>query len=118
MGLVVLSVILLASCGQIRLPIPGGLQAVPVDIALAWQTGALRVDGAPGRPTLSAWALGSVAMAAPFQALATLLNHTCERLKFMPIVIGPVSSDQCRRISVVRAVLLEQGCEVVGFEQG
>ncbi|MEB3155808.1 MAG: NCS2 family permease [Cyanobacteriota bacterium] len=45
-GLAVLAVILVAYYGQIRLPIPGGLLAVLVGIALAWGTGLLQVDGA------------------------------------------------------------------------
>jgi AGZA family xanthine/uracil permease-like MFS transporter len=45
-GLAVLAVILLAYYGQVRLPIPGGLLAVLVGIALAWPAGLLRVDPA------------------------------------------------------------------------
>ncbi len=45
-GLAVLAVILMAYFGEVRLPIPGGLLAVLVGIALAWATGLLRIDAA------------------------------------------------------------------------
>lgn len=45
-GLPVLAVILLTYYGQVRLPLPGGLVAVLLGIALAWSTGLLRPDGA------------------------------------------------------------------------
>jgi AGZA family xanthine/uracil permease-like MFS transporter len=43
-GLAVLAVILMAYYGNVRLPLPGGLLAVLVGIALAWATGLLQVD--------------------------------------------------------------------------
>ena len=45
-GLAVLAVILVAYYGRVRLPLPGGLLAVLVGIALAWTTGLIRVDAA------------------------------------------------------------------------
>jgi AGZA family xanthine/uracil permease-like MFS transporter len=45
-GLAVLAVILLAYFGDVRLPLPGGLLAVLLGIALAWSTGLLRPDAA------------------------------------------------------------------------
>ncbi|MFM7394466.1 MAG: NCS2 family permease [Cyanobium sp.] len=45
-GLAVLAVILVAYYGRVRLPLPGGLLAVLVGIALAWSTGLIRVDAA------------------------------------------------------------------------
>jgi len=45
-GMAVLAVILVAYFGQVRLPLPGGLLALLVGVALAWATGLLRVDGA------------------------------------------------------------------------
>jgi AGZA family xanthine/uracil permease-like MFS transporter len=43
-GLAVLAVILLTYFGDLHLPLPGGLLAVLLGIALAWATGLLRVD--------------------------------------------------------------------------
>jgi len=45
-GLAVLAVILVAYYGSVRLPLPGGLLAVLVGIALAWATGLIKVDAA------------------------------------------------------------------------
>jgi AGZA family xanthine/uracil permease-like MFS transporter len=45
-GLAVLAVILLAYFGSVKLPLPGGLLAVLVGVALAWATGLLQVDAA------------------------------------------------------------------------
>jgi AGZA family xanthine/uracil permease-like MFS transporter len=45
-GMAVLAVILVAYFGQVRLPLPGGLLALLVGVALAWATGLLQVDGA------------------------------------------------------------------------
>ena len=43
-GLAVLAVILVAYFGAVRLPLPGGLLAVLVGVALAWATGLLQID--------------------------------------------------------------------------
>ena len=45
-GLAVLAVILLTYYGQVRFPLPGGLLAVLLGIALAWGTGLVRLDQA------------------------------------------------------------------------
>ena len=45
-GLAVLAVILLAYFGSVKMPLPGGLLAVLVGVALAWATGLLQVDAA------------------------------------------------------------------------
>jgi AGZA family xanthine/uracil permease-like MFS transporter len=48
-GLAVLAVILVAYFGNVRLPLPGGLLAVLVGMALAWATGLLAIDPAAWR---------------------------------------------------------------------
>ena len=52
-GLAVLAVILLAYFGQVRLPLPGGLLALLVGVALAWATGLLRLDAASWQSNLA-----------------------------------------------------------------
>ena len=48
-GLAVLAVILVAYFGEVRLPLPGGVLAVLVGVALAWATGRLSIDAASWR---------------------------------------------------------------------
>lgn len=65
-GLAVLAVILVAYFGSVRLPLPGGLLAVLVGVALAWASGLLQVDAATWRSNaqLLGWHLPKLEIAA------------------------------------------------------
>jgi len=52
-GLAVLAVILVAYFGSVRLPLPGGLLAVLVGVALAWSTGLIKIDPATWQSNVS-----------------------------------------------------------------
>lgn len=74
-GMAVLAVILVAYFGSVRLPLPGGLLALLVGIALAWSTGLLRLDAATwqGNAAQLGWHWPTLQLAALWQGRAQLL---------------------------------------------
>ncbi|MFM7268543.1 MAG: NCS2 family permease [Cyanobium sp.] len=81
-GLAVLGVILVAYFGGVRLPLPGGLLAVLVGIALAWATGLLRVDA-------SAWQANAaqVGLHLPVPRLADLWSGRQQLLPWLGVTV-------------------------------
>jgi AGZA family xanthine/uracil permease-like MFS transporter len=81
-GLAVLAVILLAYFGEVKLPLPGGLLAVLVGMALAWASGLLRVDAAAWRG-----AVGQVGLHLPGLQLGELWAGRAQLLPWLGVTI-------------------------------
>ncbi|MCU0529768.1 MAG: NCS2 family permease [Cyanobium sp. Prado107] len=81
-GLAVLAVILVVYFGQVRLPLPGGLVALLLGMALAWSTGLLRIDPA----TWSA-AQGQLGLHLPVMQLGALWQARGELLPWLGVIV-------------------------------
>jgi len=81
-GLTVLALILVTYYGKLRLPIPGGLLAVLVGIALAWGLGLIRLD-----PVLWDQQLRQVGLRPPHLELATLWQARGQLLPWLGVIV-------------------------------
>jgi len=81
-GLAVLAVILLAYFGEVKLPLPGGLLAVLVGVALAWASGLLRVD-----PTSWEGAVAQVGWHLPTPQLGELWTGRSQLIPWLGVTI-------------------------------
>jgi len=81
-GLAVLAVILVTYYGQVRLPLPGGLLAVLVGIALAWGTGLIRIDAASWQSNAA-----QVGLHLPRLQLAALWNGRDKLLPWLGVTV-------------------------------
>ncbi len=81
-GLAVLAVILVAYFGDVRLPLPGGLLAVLVGVALAWASGLLRID-----PVAWRGAVAQVGLHLPGLQLAELWGGRAQLLPWLGVTI-------------------------------
>ena len=81
-GLTVLALILATYYGRLRLPIPGGLLAVLVGIALAWGTGLLKLEA-------SSWAaqVAQVGLRPPHLELVTLWQARGQLLPWLGVIV-------------------------------
>jgi AGZA family xanthine/uracil permease-like MFS transporter len=81
-GLTVLAVILVNYYGRLKLPIPGGLLAVLVGIALAWSRGLIHIDA-------SVWASESsqVGLRLPQLELASLWQARGQLLPWLGVIV-------------------------------
>ena len=81
-GLTVLALILVTYYGQLRLPIPGGLLAVLVGMALAWGLGLIRLD-----PVLWQQQLGQVGLRPPHLELVALWQARGQLLPWLGVIV-------------------------------
>jgi AGZA family xanthine/uracil permease-like MFS transporter len=81
-GLAVLAVILVAYFGAVPLPLPGGLLAVLVGVALAWATGLLQIDGASWRSNAA-----QVGLHLPLPRLAALWEGRQQLLPWLGVTV-------------------------------
>jgi AGZA family xanthine/uracil permease-like MFS transporter len=81
-GLTVLALILVVYYGKLRLPIPGGLLAVLVGMALAWGLGLIRLD-----PVLWQQQLSQVGLRPPNLELATLWQARGQLLPWLGVIV-------------------------------
>ncbi|MGB5136632.1 MAG: NCS2 family permease [Prochlorococcaceae cyanobacterium] len=81
-GLAVLAVILVVYFGQVRLPLPGGLVALLLGMALAWSTGLLRID-----PTTWSAAQAQLGLHLPALQLGALWQARGELLPWLGVIV-------------------------------
>ena len=81
-GLTVLALILVTYYGQLRLPIPGGLLAVLVGMALAWGMGLIRLD-----PVLWQEQLRQVGVRPPHLELAALWQARGQLVPWLGVIV-------------------------------
>ena len=81
-GLTVLALILVTYYGKLRLPIPGGLLAVLVGIALAWGLGLIRLD-----PVLWDEQLRQVGLRPPHLELGALWQARGQLLPWLGVIV-------------------------------
>ncbi|EDY37842.1 permease [Cyanobium sp. PCC 7001] len=81
-GLAVLAVILVVYFGRLRLPLPGGLVAVLLGMALAWSSGLLRIEPA-------AWSLATAQLGLhlPVLQLQALWEARGELLPWLGVIV-------------------------------
>ena len=81
-GLAVLALILVTYYGQLKLPVPGGLLAVLVGIALAWSTGLIHND-----PALWAREAAQVGLRWPHLELGSLWQARGQLLPWLGVIV-------------------------------
>ena len=81
-GLTVLAMILATYYGKLRLPVPGGLLAVLVGIALAWGTGLVQLE-----PTAWAEQLAQVGLRPPRLELGALWQGRGQLLPWLGVIV-------------------------------
>ena len=82
LGLAVLAVLMVTYFGRVRLPLPGGLLAVLLGLALAWSTGLVDTDPQQWR---QAW--DSVGLQLPHLQLGALWQARAELLRWIGVIL-------------------------------